>query len=144
MIDRSLPSEGWRTLVRAMARPRITVKALLPFLGLAVLILGALSMWLFVHERSARPQERPFERAERQVREQRGADWEVRYVEAGTGPAVCGYAAPRIRSGVTQEPVAFISRVGRVLFADEPLPTEFRDLREQFCPAFARAPAPPV
>lgn len=127
-----------------MARARITVRALLPFLGLAVLILGGLSLWLFVHERSAQPREAPFERAERQVREQRGPDWEVRYVEAGTGPAVCGYAAPRNRGGATHEPVAFISRIGRILFADEPLPTEFRDLREQFCPAFARSPAPPV
>lgn len=127
-----------------MAPARITVKALLPFLGLAVLMLGGLSLWLFVHERGARPQERPFDRAERQVHEQRGADWEVRYIEAGTGPAVCGYAAPRNRGGATHQPVAFVSRIGRILFADEPLPTEFRDLREQFCPAFARTPAPPA
>ena len=131
-------------MLAAMAQNRFTVRTLVPVLGFAVLILGALSVWLFVHERTARPRETPFERAERQVREQRGADWEVRYVEAGTGPAVCGYAAPRIRSGVTQEPVAFVSRIGRILFADEPLPTEVRDLREQFCPAFARTPAPPV
>ena len=126
-----------------MARARITVRALLPLLGIAVLILGGLSLWLFVHERAARSPETPFQRAERQVREQRGADWEVRYVEAGSGPAVCGYAAARNRSGATYEPVAFISRIGRVLFADEPLPTEFRDLREQFCPAFARSPTAP-
>lgn len=131
-------------MLAAMAQTRFTVRTLIPVLGIAVLILGALSVWLFVHERTARSAETPFERAERQVREQRGADWEVRYVEAGTGPAVCGYAAPRNRSGVTYEPVAFVSRIGRILFADEPLPTEFRDLREQFCPAFARTPAPPV
>ncbi len=127
-----------------MARPRITVRALLPVLGLVVLILGGLSLWVFVHERSVRSSETPFQRAERQVHEQRGGDWEVRYIEAGTGPAVCGYAAPRNRGGATHEPVAFISRIGRVLFADEPLPTEFRDLRQQFCPAFARSPGPPV
>ncbi len=113
-------------------------------LGLAVLLLGGLSAWLFVHERTARPSESSFERAQRQVREQRGADWEVRYVEAGTAPAVCGYAAPRNRGGTTHEPVAFISRIGRILFADEPLPTEFRDLRDRFCPAFARSPRSPV
>jgi len=78
------------------------------------------------------------------VHEQRGADWEVRYVEAGAEPAVCGYAAPRGRGGAAHQPVAFISRIGRILFADDPLPAEFRDLRDQFCPAFARNPVPPV
>ena len=126
-----------------MARPRITVRALLPVLGLVILLLGGLSLWVFVHERTVRTSERPFQRAERQVREQRGADWEVRYIEPGSGPAVCGYAAPRNRGGATHEPVAFISRIGRILFADDPLPTEFRDLRQQFCPAFARTPAAP-
>ena len=131
-------------MLGAMARNRFTVRTLVPVLGIAVLVLGAVSVWVFVHDRTAGSAERPFDRAERQVREQRGRDWEVRYVEAGTGPAVCGYAAPRNRGGVTHEPVAFISRIGRVLFADEPLPGEFRDLTEQFCPAFARSPGPPV
>lgn len=131
-------------MLATMAQNRFTVRTLVPVLGLAILILGALGVWLFVDERRMRSPETPFERAERQVHEQRGADWEVRYVEAGTGPAVCGYAAPRNRGGATHEPVAFVSRIGRILFADEPLPTEFRDLREQFCPAFARTPAPPV
>jgi hypothetical protein len=127
-----------------MARSRITVRGLLPILGAAVLILGVLSLWVFVREHTVRASETPFQRAERQVREQRGPDWEVRYVEAGAEPAVCGYAAPRNRAGVTHEPVAFISRIGRILFADDPLPTEFRDLRQQFCPAFARSPTAPA
>lgn len=127
-----------------MARARITVKGLLPVLGVAVLILGGLSLWLFVQQRTARSVETPFERAERQVREQRGPDWEVRYVEAGAAPAVCGYAASRNRGGATHEPVAFVSRIGRILFADDPLPTEFRALTQQFCPAFARSPKPPA
>ena len=131
-------------MLAAMAQNRFTVRTLVPLLGLALLILGGLSLWLLVHERSARPQETPFERAERQVHEQRGADWEVRYVEAGAAPAVCGYAAPRNRVGATQQPVAFVSRIGRILFADDPLPTEFRDLTQQFCPGFARSPRPPV
>jgi hypothetical protein len=126
-----------------MARPRITVRALLPVLGAAVLILGALSLWLFAQQRAERSAETPFERAERQVREQRGPDWEVRYIEAGTAPAVCGYAAPRPGTAAADAPVAFVSRIGRILFADDPLPTEFRDLTEQFCPAFARSPGPP-
>lgn len=126
-----------------MARPRITVRALLPVLGAAVLILGALSLWLLAQQRAERSAETPFERAERQVQEQRGSDWEVRYIEAGTGPAVCGYAAPRPGNAAADAPVAFVSRIGRILFADDPLPTEFRDLTEQFCPAFARSPGPP-
>ena len=132
-------------MLAAMARNRFTVRTLVPVRGIAVLILGGLSAWVFVRERAARSAETPFARAERQVREQRGPDWEVRYVEAGAEPAVCGYAAPRNRrGGATHEPVAFVSRIGRILFADEPLPTEFRDLTEQFCPAFARSPRPPV
>ena len=130
-------------MLATMARSRITVRATLPILGVAVLILGGLCVWLLVHDRTTRQSETPFERAERQVREQRGADWEVRYIEAGAEPAVCGYAAPRARGGAPDAPVAFVSRIGRILFADEPLPAEFRDLREQFCPAFARSPAPP-
>ena len=131
-------------MLAGMAQTRFTVRALLPVLGIAVLILGALSLWVFVHERTARSGETPFQRAERQVREQRGPDWEVRYVEAGAEPAVCGYAAPRNRGGATHEPVAFVSRIGRILFADDPLPAEFRDLTQQFCPAFARSPKPPL
>ena len=127
-----------------MARPRITVKGLLPILGAAVLILGGLSAWILLREKTTGTAEAPFARAQRQVKEQRGADWEVRYVEAGTEPAVCGYAAPRRSAGADHQPVAFISRIGRILFADDPLPTEFRDLTDQFCPAFARNPVPPV
>lgn len=127
-----------------MRRRRITVRPLVPILGIAVLILGGLSAWLLVQDRTARPWETPFQRAERQVREQRGPDWEIRYVEAGSEPAVCGYAGPRHRDGEIRQPVAFISRIGRILFADEPLPTEFRDLTNQFCPALLHDPAPPA
>ena len=74
-------------MLAAMARNRFTVRTLVPVLGIAVLILGGLSAWVFVRERAARSAETPFARAERQVREQRGPDWEVRYVEAGAEPA---------------------------------------------------------
>lgn len=127
-----------------MAGAPITVRGIVPLLAVAVLVLGGVSAWVLIDGRTGRSPETPFERAERQVHEQRGADWEVRYVEAGAEPAVCGYAAPRNRSGAIHEPVAFISRIGRILFEDDPLPTEFRDLRDQFCPAFARNPAPPA
>ena len=130
-------------MLAAMARSRITVRSIVPVLGLAVLILGGLCAWVFIHEHTERPSETPFERAARQVREQRGPGWEIRYIEAGADPAVCGYAAPRPRGGVAQPPVAFISRIGRILFEDEPLPTEFRDLRDRFCPALVRDPPRP-
>ena len=133
-------------MLAGMARNRFTVRTLVPLLGIAVLVLGGLCAWVFVHDRTTRSVETPFARAERQVHEQRGADWEVRYIEAGTGNgrAVCGYAGPRNGREAKHPPVAFISRLGRILFADEPLPTEFRDLTRQFCPAFTRNPVPPV
>ena len=107
-------------------------------------MLGGLCAWVFVQQNVERPSETPFERAARQVMEQRGPSWEIRYIEEGAYPAVCGYAAPRRRGGTPDQPVAFVSRIGRILFADEPLPTEFRDLRDRFCPALVRDPAPPV
>ncbi|MFC5346064.1 hypothetical protein ACETK8_04735 [Brevundimonas staleyi] len=131
-------------MLPAMARTRFTVRTLVPILGIAVLVLGGISLWLVVSGAPRPSREEPVRMAERQIREQRGADWEVRYVEDGSGPVLCGYAAPRNRGGTTHEPVAFISRLGRVLFADEPLPTEFRDLRQRYCPAFARNPVSPV
>lgn len=131
-------------MLTGMANPRSSVRTLIPVLGIAVLVLGALCLWLVIDGAPPSPRETPHRMAERQIREQRGADWEVRYVEAGSGPVVCGYAAPRNRPGAQQEPVAFISRLGRVLFADDPLSGEFRDLREQFCPGFARAPRVPA
>lgn len=131
-------------MVRGMARNRITVRTLIPVLGIAVLVLGGLCAWVFVQQNIERRSETPFERAARQVREQRGPGWEIRYIEAGAEPAVCGYAAPRRQGATTHEPVAFVSRIGRILFADEPLPTEFRDLRDEFCPALVRDPLPPV
>lgn len=124
-----------------MTRRRLTVRTLVPVLGVAVLVLGGLCAWVFVQQHVERPSETPFERAARQVREQLGPGWEIRYIEAGADPAVCGYAALRSRGEVDQ-PVAFVSRIGRILFEDEPLPTEFRDLRERFCPALARPQSP--
>lgn len=130
-------------MLAAMARSRFTVRTLVPILGVAVVVLGGLCAWVFIRQNLERPSETPFERAARQVMEQRGPGWEIRYIEAGADPAVCGYAAPRRRAGAPDQPVAFVSRIGRILFADEPLPTEFRDLRDRFCPALAQAPAAP-
>ena len=129
-------------MLAAMARNRFTVQALMPFLVVAVLALGGLAAWLVVHGPPRSPWDTPHRVAERQVREQR-AGWEVRYFEAGSGPIVCGYAAPRSRNGDTHEPVAFVSSLGRVLFADDPLSAEFRDLKQRHCPGFAQSPPNP-
>ena len=129
-------------MLAPMAHPPFNVRKVIPVLGIAVLVLGGLSLWLLIDGTPPPSRESPHRMAERQIREQRGDDWEIRYVEAGAGPVMCGYAAPRNRPGQAHEPVAFISRVGRVMFADDPLSAEFRDLRERFCPGFARIPLP--
>ena len=127
-------------MLAGMARSRFKVRTLVPWLGAAVLVLGGVCLWLVVTGTPLTPREPSHRMAERQIQEQRGRDWEVRYIEAGTGPVLCGYTARRVRSGVPDQPVAFISRVGRVLFADDPLPTEFRDLQRRYCPGFIQAP----
>lgn len=124
-----------------MTQARLGVRTLVPLLGIAVLVLGGVILWLVVTGAPRPPGEAPIRMAERQIREQRGPDWEVRYVEDGDRPVLCGYAAPR--SGAAA-PVAFVSRRGRMLFADEPLPAEFRDLRQRYCPGFAQSPRPPA
>lgn len=125
-----------------MARARFNVRTLVPWLGLAVLVLGGVILWLVMSGTPLSSREPSHELARRQVREQRGADWEVRYIEATAGPVVCGYAAPRSHNGAGHRPVAFISRLGRVLFADDPLPGEFRELQQTYCPGFAQASPP--
>lgn len=130
-----------------MAR-RLTVQRLIPVMGVLVLALGALSAWVVY--RNARPPTEPTanERALRQVREQRGRAFDVRYAEAGQGRAVCGYAGPRGNAGLSreggQDAVAFVSRPNRILFSDDPLPVEFREMQQRFCPGFLANPVPPV
>ena len=34
----------------------------------------------------------------------------------------------------------FISVPNRILFSDDPLPTEFREMRERYCPGFLTPP----
>ena len=36
---------------------------------------------------------------------------------------------------------AFVSIPNRILFSDDPLPTEFREMRLRYCPGFSGAPA---
>ncbi|CAN5143580.1 hypothetical protein BH10PSE1_BH10PSE1_28950 [soil metagenome] len=130
-----------------MAR-RLNVQRLILVMGALVLALGALSAWVVYQ--NARPPAEPTadERALRQVREQRGSAFDVRYAEAGRGRAVCGYAGPRNRKGAPglggYDAVAFVSRPNRILFSDDPLPVEFREIQQRFCPDFLANPVPPV
>ena len=75
-------------------------------------------------------------RVMRQIRTQAGRGAELRYAEAGEKRAVCGYVG-RSRGGAA---VGFISVPNRILFSDDPLPTEFREMRERYCPGFLTPP----
>lgn len=133
-----------------MAR-RLNVQRLIWVLGAVVLVLGALSVWAATRGRPVGAAQPPAAaRALQQVREQRGRDYEVRYAEAGQGRALCGYAGPRRRGVRTYagiggyDAVAFVSRPNRILFSDDPLPGEFREMRERFCPGFLVTPRFPA
>ena len=65
----------------------------------------------------------------------RGA--ELRYAENGQRRSVCGYVG-RAAGGPA---VGFVSIPNRILFSDDPLPTEFREMRQSYCPGFMAAPA---
>ena len=122
-----------------MAR-RLNVQRLMAVMGVLVLGLGAIC--LYAVNQGARwgaaPPD-PGVRAAKQVREQRGPQAEVRYATAGRGPTLCGYAGIRGQEAVT----AFVSRPNRILFADDPLPEEFKAMQARDCPGFLTAPARP-
>ncbi len=113
-------------------------------MGVLVLGLGAVSAWVLTHADKPAAQPTANERTVRQVHEQRGAGFDVRYAEAGRGRAVCGYAGPRNAGAGTGDggldAVAFVSRPTRILFSDDPLPVEFREMQQRFCPDFLAQP----
>lgn len=117
-------------------------------MGVLVLGLGAASVWVLMHGHKPPTQPTANERALRQVREQRGAGFDVRYAEAGRGRAVCGYAGPHTGEGAIRvsglDAVAFVSRPTRILFSDDPLPVEFREMQQRFCPGFLANPNRPA
>ncbi|WP_395943062.1 hypothetical protein [Brevundimonas sp.] len=100
------------------------------------LVLAALGLWAMTHGSRIAAPEPPSQRATRQIREQLGSGAELRYSEAGQKRAVCGYVG-RARGG---QAVGFISVPNRILFSDDPLPTEFREMRERYCPGFLTTP----
>ena len=115
-----------------MAQPR-RMNRMIVALGAAVVVLGGFSLYAVNHGARFGPrQTTPAERALSQVREQMGAEAEVRYVEAGRGRAACGYAGLKGR----KEAVAFVSRPNRILMGDDPLGAEFADMKAEFCPGF--------
>ncbi|MFN7129939.1 MAG: hypothetical protein ACK4OJ_12830 [Brevundimonas sp.] len=100
------------------------------------LIAAAVGVWAMTHGTRVAQPEPPSQRAVRQIREQLGRDAELRYSEVGQRRAVCGYVG-RTRGG---QAVGFVSLTSRILFSDDPLPTEFRDMRERYCPGFLTRP----
>jgi len=120
---------------RMVFRPRPLTLGLA---ALLLLILGA-TAWTWTH-RTRLPQTEPApDRLARQVREQAGPGAELRYTEAGQRRAMCGYIG-RTRGGPA---VGFVSIPNRILFSDDPLPKEFAQLRERYCPGFMQGPPQP-
>ena len=120
-----------------MAPRRIRAERLIAILGVAVLLLGALILWLVTRggglgggEPSAD------ERARAQLLEHVGPEAVVRYTEAGRRRAVCGYV-----SDAEGDLVIFISRPNRILLETDPLKAEFDEMLRDVCPGFlTRAP----
>ena len=119
-----------------MAR-RLNVQRLILELGVVVVALGAVGLWassqgggLGFGPPTANA------RALQQVREQMGRSGEVRYAAAGEGRALCGYAGRKGEAAAT----AFVSRPNRILFSDDPLKGEFREMQRRLCPGFLANP----
>jgi hypothetical protein len=120
-----------------MARRRLNSDRLIAILGAIVLVLGALVGWRLTAGQGTAPWEPPpHKRALVQVRERMGPTAEVRLIERGRGPVVCGYAG--LKGGGA--PVAFVSRPNRILFADDPLVGESKAMVDGDCPGL---PTPP-
>ena len=123
-----------------MTRRVITTDRLILALGVAVLLLGGLVFWVATHGWRPAPAPSASERVLRQLREQRGPDWEVRYIEAGRAPVTCGYVGRRDGGRA----IGFISRPNRILLADDPLKSEFAAMMKSACPGLARLQPPAV
>ena len=125
-----------------MARRGITTNRLIAILGVAVLALGGLLLFASTQGQGLFSHERPLERAGRQLREQRGGGFEIRYTEPGAGRALCGYAGRRGQALAGLSDLTFISRPNRILLSDDPLRNEFRLELERVCPGFLQNPFP--
>lgn len=119
-----------------MARRTIRAERLIAVLGGAVLLLGALILWLATQSGGLGGREPTVEeRAAAQLREHLGPEAVVRYTERGRRRAVCGYVSTGGRLEV------FISRPNRILLESDPLKVEFNEMLRDLCPGFLiRAP----
>lgn len=108
-------------------------------LAAAVLILGGVAVWMATHDNRVDPLEAPGDRVARQIAAQVGPGGVLRYAEPGQRRAMCGYVG-RTQKG---DAVAFVSIPNRILFSDDPLPTEFREMRQRYCPGFMTGPRSP-
>lgn len=122
-----------------MAGRALRTERLIAILGVAVVLLGALALWLVNRDSGAGFTEEPASRRVlRQAREQLGPTAEVQLIEPGSGRVVCGYIAAA-RGG---RAVGFISRPNRMLLSDDPLNGEFRAMIDADCPNFPEPPTP--
>ena len=118
-----------------MTPRRIRVERLIAVLGGAVVVLGALLLWLVTRDGGLGGEPSVEERAGQQLREHVGPDAVVRYTERGRRRAVCGYVS------AGDELVVFISRPNRILLETDPLKAEFDEMLSDVCPGFlTRAP----
>ena len=121
-----------------MARRAIRTERLIAILGVAVIVLGALTLWLVTRGSGGGFTEEPAaRRVLRQAREQLGRTAEVQLIEPGRGRVVCGYVA----AGRGEAAVGFISRPNRILLSEDPLNGEFRAMIAADCPGFPEPPA---
>lgn len=102
-----------------------------------IVLLLCAGAWVAMRPANTPSPEPASTRVTRQIRIQAGAGAELRYAEAGQRRAVCGYVG-RVAGGPA---VGFVSIPNRILFSDDPLPTEFREMRERYCPGFLERPA---
>ena len=121
-----------------MAPRRIRADRLIAALGVAVLILGAVLLWLVTRGGLGGGAPSADERARAQLHEYVGAGAVIRYTETGRRRAVCGYVS---NSG--GDLVVVISRPNRLLLETDPLKAEFDAMLRDVCPGFlTRAPGP--
>ena len=113
-----------------MTARRIRVERLIAVLGGAVVVLGALLLWLVTRDGGLGGEPSVEERAGQQLREHVGPDAVVRYTERGRRRAVCGYVS------AGDDLVVFISRPNRILLETDPLKAEFDEMLSDVCPGF--------
>lgn len=119
-----------------MRRPLSRQDRLTALAAALVLVLAGIGAWAVTHPAGVQAPEAPAERARRQILAQLGTAGELRYAENGQKRSVCGYVGRR-QGGPA---VGFVSTSNRILFSDDPLPVEFAEMRERYCPGFLTAP----